>query len=392
MGNNNPPCGPNVKTNLAILLFLTLTSASHLSPAVTPVIPQLLFDGSSDISLSLSGTFVNDEDIASDTFTPPPMVSMFANVPVNADIVALARLSNGDSLVTFDITISLPGAGGNIVATPQDVVRASGGIYSLEYDGRTNGLTNGVRIDAVSEHPSGLLMSFDISTKIGSLVVDDADVVLWDGAVHAILFDAASAGIPASYDIDAIHYASVLNRFHMSFKTSGSLDGQVFADEDIIEHDIATGDFTLALDTSVLHAEWASANLDALSLNTDSDNDGLGDTDESLLGTQPLDSDSDDDGLLDGVETNTLDFLDENNTGTDPLKEDTDNDGILDGDEVANGTDPTDASDPGTAPIQIPTLPRPLVLMLIVLTLVTSLACLRHKNLITDLSSNIFPH
>ena len=67
--------------------------------------------------------------------------------------------------------------------------------------------------------------------------------------------------------------------------------------------------------------------------NPDSDNDGLNDSDEVRNGTDPNDSDSDDDGLTD---------RDEDIIGTDPNNADSDNDGLNDGDEVANGTNPND--------------------------------------------------
>jgi hypothetical protein len=67
----------------------------------------------------------------------------------------------------------------------------------------------------------------------------------------------------------------------------------------------------------------------------DSDGDGLIDTDEVDLGTDPGDPDTDDDGLEDGEEVN--DF------GTNPLDADSDDDGSNDGNEITLGTDPLDA-------------------------------------------------
>jgi hypothetical protein len=67
-------------------------------------------------------------------------------------------------------------------------------------------------------------------------------------------------------------------------------------------------------------------------LNPDSDADGLTDGDEVLRRrTDPLNPDTDADGLKDG---------DEVNRGTDPLNPDTDADGLSDGNEVSLGTDP----------------------------------------------------
>jgi hypothetical protein len=68
----------------------------------------------------------------------------------------------------------------------------------------------------------------------------------------------------------------------------------------------------------------------------DLDDDGLWNSEEIALGTDPFDPDTDDDGLLDGEEVKTY--------HTDPLKADTDEDGLLDGEEVHTyGTDPLKA-------------------------------------------------
>ena len=72
--------------------------------------------------------------------------------------------------------------------------------------------------------------------------------------------------------------------------------------------------------------------------NLDSDNDGLSDSDEAVLGTDPLDPDSDGDGVSDG---------DEVVLGTDPLDPDSDGDGLSDGDEAVLGTDPLDPDSDG---------------------------------------------
>ena len=66
----------------------------------------------------------------------------------------------------------------------------------------------------------------------------------------------------------------------------------------------------------------------------DADSDGLPNTEELLLGTDPRDNDSDDDGLLDAFEV----YIHH----TDPLDADSDDDGLNDGPEVAQyETNPT---------------------------------------------------
>ena len=70
----------------------------------------------------------------------------------------------------------------------------------------------------------------------------------------------------------------------------------------------------------------------------DTDEDGLTDDEEIVLGTDPLVADTDSDGLSDGDEVNIH--------STNPLDPDTDAGGISDGQEVnVDGTDPLDGLD-----------------------------------------------
>lgn len=65
----------------------------------------------------------------------------------------------------------------------------------------------------------------------------------------------------------------------------------------------------------------------------DSDHDGLMDSKEKEIGTDPNNQDTDGDGLVDGGELDKI-------IGTDPLKADTDGDGYNDRDELLAGYDP----------------------------------------------------
>ncbi|MBI5734005.1 MAG: hypothetical protein HY973_03625 [Candidatus Kerfeldbacteria bacterium] len=76
-----------------------------------------------------------------------------------------------------------------------------------------------------------------------------------------------------------------------------------------------------------------------LELPIDSDNDGLTDEQEKVLGTDPHNLDSDGDFLIDGAEVGEKAF------NTNPLNPDTDGDGISDGDEVKQGMDPAKPGD-----------------------------------------------
>ena len=112
-----------------------------------------------------------------------------------------------------------------------------------------------------------------------------------------------------------------------------------------------------SIQTSARATQTASFELTqaALSGASDSDGDGLINSDEIKLGTDPLKSDTDGDGLPDGEEVNTYrtnplvtdtdqDGLPDGeevlNYKTSPLSPDTDGDGLIDGDEISRRTDP----------------------------------------------------
>ena len=71
---------------------------------------------------------------------------------------------------------------------------------------------------------------------------------------------------------------------------------------------------------------------DEVSLDNDTDGDGLNDEEEKKYNTDPYSMDTDEDGLSDYIEIYE--------TKTDPLKKDSDNDGISDGDELDLGLNP----------------------------------------------------
>lgn len=79
--------------------------------------------------------------------------------------------------------------------------------------------------------------------------------------------------------------------------------------------------------------------------NLDSDNDGLPDKQEVVLGTNPRKADTDGDGLADGDEVNIYQ--------SDPLLPDTDADGYDDGREVARGYSPISKSPDKASPQEL---------------------------------------
>lgn len=114
----------------------------------------------------------------------------------------------------------------------------------------------------------------------------------------------------------------------------GQIDSVVF---DMTSGETITVDFGADTDDDGL-ADGLEAVLGSNPAAVDTDGDGLHDGTERERGTGLLDTDSDDDGLSDGFEV-------DNNIN--PLSTDTDGDGFLDGFEVAtSGCDPADETSP----------------------------------------------
>lgn len=112
----------------------------------------------------------------------------------------------------------------------------------------------------------------------------------------------------------------------------------------------------------------------------DTDGDSLSDSEELILGLNPIQPDSDGDGMLDGwefyygfnpfihndedidslnngsqdLDRDGLTNLEECEWDTNPNNPDTDNDGVIDGDEIKQFSDPSDATDNGVVASRVP--------------------------------------
>jgi ankyrin repeat protein len=121
-------------------------------------------------------------------------------------------------------------------------------------------------VDAVARTPSGaLLLSFDVAVDLGGVRADDEDLVSFDGAAYALVFDGSAEGVDPGLDLDGAAYAGE-GRYALSFDGPGSLGGVSFADEDVITLKPGVAGVQLFFDASAVHAGWTEADLDAVAL------------------------------------------------------------------------------------------------------------------------------
>src|SRR4029453_6562098 len=115
-----------------------------------------------DITVTLGGIVVDGGTLATDDL---PGVTLLAipNLPANARVAAAHRFANGDLLLAFESTLSLPGAG---IVEPRDLVRFNSAtqMFAVEVNGADLKIPTTAAIDAVAVSSGGtILLSLDIS-------------------------------------------------------------------------------------------------------------------------------------------------------------------------------------------------------------------------------------
>lgn len=198
----------------------------------------------------------------------PITVQSFPGVPPEADLDAYHLFPNGLALLSFDITVALPGAE-PVTAEPGDVVAFFGTDYSMEFQATSAGIPAGVNVDAVSWSGNQLLLSFDGSVELNGVHVDDEDLVTFhNGGALTMFFDGSAAGVGPDLDLDAADYLECNGHLLLSFDGSGVVGGVSFDDEDLLEYGPA-GTWEMAYDGSAQHPEWSAADLDAVQAEAD---------------------------------------------------------------------------------------------------------------------------
>jgi hypothetical protein len=262
-------------------LAAALIAAMALSTPVAALTPLGAARYAADVPVSLTGTQIDPGDLGEDDLAGSVTLLAVAGVSAEAHVDAYHRLPSGDELYSFDVPVDLPGG---VTAIPADVVRLSGGSYTLELDAVAAGVSSGVDTDAIATVDGGdLLVSFDAPVSLGMVFAEPGDAVRFDGSSFSLYFDASTEGVGATLDLDALERLAN-GHLLVSFDGSGTLGAVDFDDEDVLEYDPGTAAWELAYDGSSEHSGWAGANLSALGIlfaptgcGADADGDGTGD-------------------------------------------------------------------------------------------------------------------
>jgi hypothetical protein len=252
LGGCPVPLGASLKLqHLAFTVVLTATLGSAASAQSNVVY-------SPDITVELSGTVAADEDVADDDLLGTVGLLDLGTLPGAVDVDGYETDAD-EHLFSLDTWATLPGP---LDVVPADVVSFDGVTYALAFDSLTEGIPAGVNVDAVSTSGSDLVLSFDVTVDLGGgLVVDDEDLVTFDGTSFALLFDGSTEGIDRSLDLDA---ASVngLGHIFISLDTDGSVDSGPFDDDTVLRR--TSAGWTNVFDASGTHPGFANGDVIAL--------------------------------------------------------------------------------------------------------------------------------
>lgn len=230
---------------LASFAWLSLAANASAQP-----IGETLF--SPDIDVTIGAVSFADEDIAYEDFVTA--ISPFVPIPVPAgtDVVAQHVDVSGAGTLYFaiDRTADLPGG---ILATPRDVVAYDGVALTLALAGAPLGIPAGARIDALSVDPvSGrFVVSLDVTAELDGQVFADEDLIAVGGGAATLYLDGSAVGLDgASADIDALSIVTAANLV-LSLDGSGQVGGLAFDDEDLLVYTPALDAWAMAYDASV---------------------------------------------------------------------------------------------------------------------------------------------
>jgi hypothetical protein len=242
--------------------------------AATSGSAQNRVDFAPDITAALGSSpslVVNDHNLAHDDAAGGVTGFLIpaTTLPANVAIAGYHPLANGNTLLVLATTAALPGLPPVSPAEPRDVVQydKGTGLFSVLFDGSTAGIPDGARIDALYADPFfDVFFSFDVTVALpGVGVVDDEDVVRYSGGAYTMAFDGSAAGVASGLNLDAAHGMTSPPGLLVSFDASGVVGGVYFDDEDVLRYTTGLGTYAMYFDASLSDpVDWPRANLSAL--------------------------------------------------------------------------------------------------------------------------------
>lgn len=165
--------------------------------ATLPVEASFYF--SPDVPTVLAGTRYQPSDLV--LRNDVGAYSLVGSLPAGTPIDALFRMDSGDWL----LSVAKPTNLGGVTYDPRSVIRLSStATFSLFFNGATAGIPVRSNVDAaflVGGDTGDLVVSFDVPTTIAATTYEPADLVRISGGTFSLFFDASAAAIPLSTNV-----------------------------------------------------------------------------------------------------------------------------------------------------------------------------------------------
>jgi len=225
-----------------------------------------VFDVSPDTAIELGGATIQRQDVARGDLSggAPGSLADLGSLPDGADVVGYHEATPAQQLFVLDVNADL----GGTYASAGDVIAydPGTGVYQIGLDMSALGIPDGTRVDAFGLTSNGdYILSFDVTVDLGGgLVASDEDLISYSsGGGFTMLLNGSNVGLDRSLDLDA---ASELDgNLLVSFDGHGSIGGIDFADEDVLSFDSVASTWTHVYDGSAVHpGQWAGADLVAV--------------------------------------------------------------------------------------------------------------------------------
>ena len=171
--------------------------------------------------------------------------SSVLDLPPAVELDAIQRLRGGDWL----FSIGAPAVLGGTSYDPRDVIRYSGGTFSLFLDGAAAGIPAGSNVDAIMYLSGDLftlatsvdvVLSFDVPTTIGGVTYDPADLVRSVGGSFSATFDASAAVPPIPPSTNLVAAARIGSLTVMTFDVPTRLGAATYKPGELVAWDGAT--------------------------------------------------------------------------------------------------------------------------------------------------------
>jgi len=224
---------------VAFTIILSLTAAGIGSPAT---LANLFY--ATDMAVTIGDLTAGPNVVIADDLRGSLSSITFPSVPSSTAIRGYVRMTSGTQLIVFDSALTLPSKGGSFVATPRDVVSFDGTNYSMYFNGDdgANGIPGGVAISGLTIDSSNLVIALDTTVVLpatlgGTITAQPNDLIMMTGTgpPYSILFNGATAGLPAGIEISAAAYLPVSRNILFVFDGTGSIGGENFTPRTILD-------------------------------------------------------------------------------------------------------------------------------------------------------------